>query len=258
MTRRITVGLLTSLVLVAGASWIQGFQAPPTAQVPRAIRRDVPMTNAIRRAFDAGTRDQTGRPGPNYWQLQTDYTIDARLDPATQTITGTGDDHAAQQQPAGDCRRSCSAWTTTSSAASCRAARRCRPRTPTAWSITRLGVNGEAVDLAPAARSRARRGGGQPQRRNTASGLDQTLARITLATPIAAKSKATLEIAWRTKLPGGPNGQRPPHDAAVRRHACSSRRSGSRASRSTTTCAAGTRTSISGRRSSTTTSAAST
>src|SRR5947207_4199262 len=57
--------------------------------VPRAIRRDVPMTNSIRRAYEAGTRDATGRPGPNYWQLQTDYRINARLDPATQTITGT-------------------------------------------------------------------------------------------------------------------------------------------------------------------------
>src|SRR6187200_1573226 len=61
----------------------------PPAEVPRAVRRDVPMTNAIRRAFDAGTRDWTGKPGPNYWQLQTDYTINVSLDPATQTLTGT-------------------------------------------------------------------------------------------------------------------------------------------------------------------------
>ena len=38
-------------------------------------------------------------------------------------------------------------------------------------------------------------------------GLDQTVARISLATPIAGKSDAKLEIAWRTKLPGGPNGR---------------------------------------------------
>jgi len=60
-----------------------------TDRVPRAIRRDVPLTNSIRRAYKAGTRDQSGRPGPNYWQLQTDYTIEAKLDPATDTITGT-------------------------------------------------------------------------------------------------------------------------------------------------------------------------
>src|SRR3989337_1991573 len=64
--------------------------AARNADVPRAIRRDVPLTSAIRRAYEAGTRDRTGRPGPNYWQLQTDYGIAARLGPGTPTITGTG------------------------------------------------------------------------------------------------------------------------------------------------------------------------
>jgi len=41
------------------------------------IRQDVPMTNAIRKAFHAGTRDFSGTPGPNYWQLETDFTIKA-------------------------------------------------------------------------------------------------------------------------------------------------------------------------------------
>ena len=55
----------------------------------RAIRRDVPLTSSIRRALAAGTRNMSGRPGENYWQLQTDFTISARLDPATHTITGS-------------------------------------------------------------------------------------------------------------------------------------------------------------------------
>src|SRR3982750_3965328 len=60
-----------------------------TVRLPeRAVRRDIPMTNAIRRAFAAGTRDSTGRPGRNYGQLRTDYTINARLDPATSRIAG--------------------------------------------------------------------------------------------------------------------------------------------------------------------------
>src|ERR1051325_3715214 len=54
----------------------------------RANTRDIPITNAIRRAFAAGTRDSTGRPGRNYWQLRTDYTINARLEPSTQRLTG--------------------------------------------------------------------------------------------------------------------------------------------------------------------------
>src|SRR5215208_3389325 len=76
-----TLCFLTFLAFPAGA---QSPSAPP----PRAIRRDIPMTNSIRRAHAAGTRDSTGRPGRNYWQLRTDYTIQARLDPATSRISG--------------------------------------------------------------------------------------------------------------------------------------------------------------------------
>ena len=71
-----------------GLGYVQSSQPVAQASVPRAIRRDVPLTKSIRRAHEAGTRDCSGRPGPNYWQLQTDYTISARLDPAAQTITG--------------------------------------------------------------------------------------------------------------------------------------------------------------------------
>ena len=56
---------------------------------PRAVRRDIPMTNAIRRAFAGGSRDSTGRPGRNYWQLKTDYTIAVRLDAPTSRLYGT-------------------------------------------------------------------------------------------------------------------------------------------------------------------------
>src|SRR6266545_2742362 len=87
MIRRIAV-----IFCLLGSVALEGQQprpALPVPSTPRAIRRDVPMTNAIRRAHEAGTRDTTGRPGAKYWQLQTDYTISARLDPGTQTITGT-------------------------------------------------------------------------------------------------------------------------------------------------------------------------
>jgi hypothetical protein len=54
----------------------------------RAVRRDIPITDAIRRALAAGTRDSTGRPTARYWQLRTDYTIEARLDTATSRLSG--------------------------------------------------------------------------------------------------------------------------------------------------------------------------
>src|SRR6478736_1097717 len=79
--------LLLSLVATASLTLHATAQSP--ARLPeRAVRRDIPITNSIRRAYAAGTRDSTGRPGRNYWQTRTDYTISARLDPTTSRLTG--------------------------------------------------------------------------------------------------------------------------------------------------------------------------
>jgi len=216
MFRRIALVLTLS-----GAVVLPGFQRAPVAaqarpaaiapsvdSIPRAIRRDVPLTNSIRRAFDAGTRDYSGRPGPNYWQLQADYSINARLDPATHTITGTETitlhNNSPEELTEIVLRLDHNIY---------------RGLVPRGFSVpaentdgmivTAVSVNGEAVDLAarPAGgRGRGGRGGNAP-RTLAVSGLDQTVARISLSTPVAAKSTAKLDIAWRTKLPGGPNGR---------------------------------------------------
>ena len=204
MNRRlVVVGILSAVALgISPLAVPAESRQSAQAELPRAIRRDVPMTNAIRRAFDAGTRDRTGRPGKNYWQLQTDYTISVRLDPAAQTLTGTESIvlHNNSPQDLGDIalRLDHNIF---------------RTRVPFAASwvpgeitegmvVTRLAVNGDAVDLAPPAGGRA--GGAPGTRRTSVTGLDRTVARIALAQPIASKGRATLEIAWRTKLPAGP------------------------------------------------------
>ncbi|MEO5896840.1 MAG: M1 family metallopeptidase [Vicinamibacterales bacterium] len=180
--------------------------AAPT--VPRAIRRDVPLTNAIRRAYEAGTRDMSGKPGPNYWQFQADYDIQGRLDPATQTIVGTEIITLHNNSP--------EALNEVMLRLDHNIFRGLVPRggsvpaeNTEGMVVTKLAVNGEAVDLAaPPSQGGGRgRGGNNPPRRLAASGLDQTLARVSLATPIAAKAEAKLEIAWHTRLPGGPNGR---------------------------------------------------
>jgi hypothetical protein len=101
--RPVVAAALLSLAAAApGLLHAQAASAPVSAPVsapavspanaampPRAIRRDVPITNSIRRAYAAGTRDSTGRPGRNYWQLRTDYAIDVSLDAAASRLTGT-------------------------------------------------------------------------------------------------------------------------------------------------------------------------
>lgn len=165
----------------------------------RTIRKDVPMTNSIRKAFEAGTRDFSGKPGPNYWQLETDFTIKASLDPHTQTITGTEKilvhNHSKDDLDRivlrldhnifrGDVPRGFST-----------------PAEQTdGMVVTAIKVAGESIDLAEvnSGRNQAPRPG--------VTGLNRTIATIFLAKPIPAGSTAELEIDWHTKLPGGPNG----------------------------------------------------
>jgi len=186
-------------------------QSGATIETPnRAIRRDLPMPNPIRRAYEAGTRDLSGRPGPNYWQLQTDFEINVSLDPATHTLTGsekilvhnTSPDELNQIvlrldhnifRPLAQRGPSIPAEATDGMV------------------VARIAVNGNEIDLSA---QRAGRGRGRGQgpgnaggnRANSVRGLDQTVATISLAEPIAAGATATLEIDWHTALPGGPNG----------------------------------------------------
>ena len=210
MTRhRLLLATVALLALAAGADTVLDGQGPPAAaaagpEMPRAVRRDVPLTNAIRAALAAGTRDRSGRPGPNYWQLQTDYVINASLDPATQTITASETitlhnnspsplteillrlDHNIFRERA----PFASFW---------------RPAEITGGMIvTRIVVNGEPVDLtAPFV---GRRGGGGASPRTAVGGLETTLAALRLRTPVPAGARATLEVDWRTKIPGGDTG----------------------------------------------------
>jgi hypothetical protein len=178
-------------------------QAPAPQHLPeRAIRRDIPLTNSIRRAFAAGTRDSTGRPGRKYWQLWMEYTIHARLDAPTASIEGreairlhNNSDSALgsvqlrldQNIFRGDVPRGNSV----------------PAENHEGFVITKMMVDGAAVDLAPSGGARAGRGGPAPEA-PAVFGLHTTSARLNLATPIAPHATATLEIEWHNKLAGGP------------------------------------------------------
>ena len=178
-------------------------QAPAPQRVPdRAIRRDIPLTNSIRRAFAAGTRDSTGRPGPKYWQLWMDYTIHARLDPSTSTIDGR---EAIRLRNDSD-----SSLTAIQLRLDQNIFRGDVPRGNSVpaenhegFVITRMSVDGNAVDLGSSTAPRSARGG-TGARPPFVSGIHTTSARLNLASPIAPHATATLEIEWHNKLAGGP------------------------------------------------------
>jgi hypothetical protein len=168
---------------------------------PRAIRRDIPLTNMIRRAYEAGTRDTSGRPGPNYWQILMDYTIEARLDPATATVTGqqTAVIHNNSDSEMNSIQLRLDQNIFAPNVLRLTAA----PEITEGMNVTRLAVNGEDVNLSPAPRfsRRGGGGGGGQQVQLAAYGLDQTTASITLPEPIPAHGTGTLETEWSFRIP---------------------------------------------------------
>jgi hypothetical protein len=196
-----TILALAALGALAGPH-IAAAQAP-SRPPERAVRRDLPMTDMIRRAFAAGTRDSSGRPGPRYWQLWTDYTIGARLDPATGVVTGH--ERVVVQNPGDSAMRvivlRLDQNIFTPTAARVQAAPGAIHLTD-GMQVTSLTLNGQAVDLHPPPRFGAFGPGAQPpQVALAAYNLAQTSATITLPTPVPAHGSFTLEADWHFTVP---------------------------------------------------------
>ena len=193
------LGVLCVLAATPAVAAAQAHAAYPE----RAIRRDIPMTDMIRRAFAAGTRDSSGRPGSHYWQLWTDYTINARLDPATGVVTGhervvvrNTSDSAMRQIVL---RLDQNLFAPGAPRA---------PATPGAgrltdgMQVTGLTLNGQPVDLNPPPRfGRFGPGARPPQVALAAYNLTETSATITLPTPVPAHGSFTLEADWHFTVP---------------------------------------------------------
>ncbi|HUP00402.1 MAG TPA: M1 family metallopeptidase [Gemmatimonadota bacterium] len=73
--------LLVALAWIAATVPYAAAQESQTQVDERFREPDLPTPNAYRTA--------SGRPGPEYWQQRVDYAIEATLDPASQTVTGS-------------------------------------------------------------------------------------------------------------------------------------------------------------------------
>src|SRR5215213_9061218 len=182
MKLKILVGLLFFHSFIVFGQEVQTTETPLNTTIlndsgalqKRAIHKNIPLTNSIQKAYRNGTRDTSGRPGPNYWQLKTDYSITASLNPETQTITGT--ETIALNNNSGDkldrivLRLDHNIF---------------RPRVSRTFSVpaettdgmvlTRIKINGTEIDLklSPPRQSRQ---GQQKVEKSFAVGLDQTVA----------------------------------------------------------------------------------
>lgn len=176
-----------------------------SASDTRAIRRDIPMPNPIKKAYDSGTRDSSGRPGPNYWQLRTDFEIKVHLNPATHTLTGQQKITIHNTSP-DELNRIVLRLDHNIFRPLAQRGASTPAETTDGMVLTRVAIDGKNIDLNSAGGRSGRRGRDTaPQ--NRIFGLQQTVATIMLANPIAPKSKALLDIDWNTQLPGGTEGR---------------------------------------------------
>ena len=187
------------------------------AMPPRAIRRDIPITNAIRRALAAGSRDSTGRPGRSYWQMRTDYRIDVSLDPATQRLTGKARITIHNDSPDALSVIGLRLDPNHFLGNAPHAAPWVPAEVTDGMVISRLVVDGKAANLSASgalgdgssgaralATAAANAAGAPAAAEPVLQNPKSTAARVRLATPIASKATAVLEIDWSHKLPGGP------------------------------------------------------
>ncbi|HET9440550.1 MAG TPA: M1 family metallopeptidase [Longimicrobiales bacterium] len=163
----------------------------------RAVRRTLPMTNMIRRAHMAGTRDSTGRPGRNYWQLWTEYDINARLDVRTSTITGRETIVLHNNSPESLTEIVLRLDQNIYAPHAVRATQ--LPEITEGTKVTRITLNGQPVSLTPA----PNQGPNTQVTTPTAFGLNSTVANIRLpgANSIQPKTTARLEIDWSFRVP---------------------------------------------------------
>jgi hypothetical protein len=175
-------------------------QTTPAA-VLRPIRRDIPLTDMIRRAFGAGTRDSTGRPGARYWQLSTDYTIKARFDPDSGLVTGH---ERVVVQNASDSAMRVIVLRLDQNLFAANVARS-EPVTQITdgMVITSLTFDGRAVNLNPPPRVFRRGPNGPPPVTLSIYNAEQTSAVITLPDSdwVAPHASFTLEADWHFTVP---------------------------------------------------------
>ncbi len=190
------------VALVVGAavaaSPLRGQSTGGSTLPERAIQRDIPITDMIRRAYAAGTRDSLGTPGPRYWQLWMDYTIHARLDPATSTVSGR--ETAVIHNNSDSVMRSIQLRLDQNIFAPDAPRLEPVPQITKGMQLTSLTFDGQSVELNPPPMGRFRRGAPR-EVRLAAYGVHETSARVTLPNPIPAHGTGTLTAEWSFQVP---------------------------------------------------------
>ncbi len=177
---------MRAVVTAAAVLWLAAPVAAAAQSRPpaRAVRRTIPITRAFEQGLRAGTRDSSGRPTARYWQLRTAYVIDARLDPATATVSGR--EKVTITNPSDSALRFLAVHLDQNQFAPNVAREAPVAGITTGIHLTRVVANGDPVDLAAPAAARW---------------ATQTVVGIPLKTPIPAHGSGTLEAEWSFEVP---------------------------------------------------------
>lgn len=186
--------LLSAVLALAPA--LASTQVPRAPLPERAVRRDIPLTNAIRKAHAAGTRDSSGRPGRAYWQIRTDYRIAVRLDAPTSRLAGQARITLHNGSPDELSQIALRLDPNHFLFNVPRAAPWVPAELTDGMVITGMTVAGRPVKV-----------DGQPTTPASEDWLQNprsSLARLRLVQPVRARDSVTLDVTWSHKLPGGP------------------------------------------------------
>lgn len=176
-----------TLCLLALAFWYM--PSLVLAQNSRPVPYPVFYTPQFQAAIDAGTRTETGTPGPNYWSNYAVYEIDAVVSPATNTLRGEARITYQNNSPDNLQILLIKLYQNVNKAGS--------PRTRTLNTTNGVQLASVLIDGAPMIES------GDLDR--PGYDIDGTLMYIRLPEPLSSGESIELRIAWTFAIPPVPN-----------------------------------------------------
>jgi hypothetical protein len=190
---------LSSLLLALLAAGCGGRTDPNSTPAPatagtsaRGGALEVPASEFFDRAVAQGTRTRVGEPGPKYWQQWADYKLAAELNPISKRLTGKGTITYRNLSP--DTLPEVYVQLLHNIFAP-----ESRHNTDVPWAVEGVDLNRVAAqgqELKPV------------QAEGTGYQIDGTVMRIRLPKPLPPDGSATLDFAWRIRIPpdGAPRG----------------------------------------------------
>jgi hypothetical protein len=206
MTMKATTGLSILLLALAPAAFAQSRAVPPLAPAtgPRPLPGPVHEIPGFSHAVERGTRTRTGQPGASYWVNHARYSIDARLDVATNRVSGR--EHVVYLNHSPDTLRRVAVYLRQNAFVAGNPRNQSAPTTD-GVTLTRVVANGRAIAaprsgvVAVPITSVAT----APPPSEVTYTVDGTVMWVPLATPLLPHDSITLDFDWSYEPPPSPS-----------------------------------------------------